>query len=266
MASQVPLVRPDESWRAVRAAVRDDGLAVVAGYPSHWPEGARRLALTAAGAALRRPPGALELGRAPGGRPYLRGHPELEVSLGHTRGLLVAAVSARGRVGVDVEPAGRGVYGTPLVAEMTTPYERSALAALPEEERNAALVRLWTRKEAYTKALGVGLRLPFTAFGLVRGPAGYGPRGPDGRPVDPSERDRWRFGTDPDVAGCVVSWAVRQLANVSYEESRSSCGAPESTCWCSRWRRGDGSTPSSSRSAARNCWNVSSARHGWPER
>ncbi|MGW2560891.1 4'-phosphopantetheinyl transferase family protein [Streptomyces sp. NPDC001514] len=153
----------------------------------------------------RRPEG-LELGRAAGGRPYVRGVAGLSVSLSDTGGLLVVAVSVRGRVGVDAESATRRVYGTPLVPEMTTSYERTGLARLPERERNAALVRLWTLKEAYTKALGVGLRLPFTAFGLTDR---AGPHGPDGRPVGPSERNRWHFGTDPDVQGCVVSWAVR---------------------------------------------------------
>ncbi|WP_374106363.1 4'-phosphopantetheinyl transferase superfamily protein [Streptomyces sp. TRM70350] len=38
--------------------------------------------------------------------------------------------------------------------------ERAALRRLPYEERNARLVRLWSLKEAYTKALGQGCASP----------------------------------------------------------------------------------------------------------
>jgi 4'-phosphopantetheinyl transferase len=42
------------------------------------------------------------------------------------------------------------------------PEELAELRGLPPAERNLRLVRLWTLKEAYTKALGVGLAHDFS--------------------------------------------------------------------------------------------------------
>ncbi|TXS54763.1 4-phosphopantetheinyl transferase family protein, partial [Streptomyces sp. me109] len=39
---------------------------------------------------------------------------------------------------------------------------------MPEDERTVRLLHLWTLKEAYTKALGHGMRRRFAAFGFSR--------------------------------------------------------------------------------------------------
>jgi 4'-phosphopantetheinyl transferase len=49
------------------------------------------------------------------------------------------------------------------------PAELDALAALPEEERDAAFLALWTRKEAVLKACGRGLTVPMTALAVTLG-------------------------------------------------------------------------------------------------
>lgn len=51
-------------------------------------------------------------------------------------------------------------------------------------------MRLWTRKEAYSKALGRGLRLDFGTFGLDAG--GTELLAPDGAPA---ARGAWSFTT-----------------------------------------------------------------------
>jgi phosphopantetheinyl transferase len=61
---------------------------------------------------------------------------------------------SREKIGVDVE----------VLAAMAPAWnvlhqsERAALAALPQEKQGEGFLRLWTAKEAYLKALGVGLR------------------------------------------------------------------------------------------------------------
>jgi phosphopantetheinyl transferase len=66
---------------------------------------------------------------------------------------------ARGeKIGVDVEIV--RPLEPPDVA--LHPEESRRLMALPEAERVAAFYRLWTAKEAYIKALGVGLRRELT--------------------------------------------------------------------------------------------------------
>ncbi|RLV08831.1 hypothetical protein CTZ27_08785 [Streptomyces griseocarneus] len=105
------------------------------------------------------------------GRPYIEGLPGLRVSLSHSGPVLAVAVSTHGPVGVDTERVARGTTLPP--GRMCTPAEAGRLAGLREDERAAELLRLWTLKEAYTKALGVGLRRSPRTFGFlpgVRGP------------------------------------------------------------------------------------------------
>ncbi|MFE0514235.1 4'-phosphopantetheinyl transferase family protein [Streptomyces sp. NPDC058964] len=123
----------------------------------------------AAGAALQVPPDVLDLAYKPGGRPHLRGlGEELELSLAHTDELIVVGVSGTGPIGVDAEPVGRQAPFELLGEYVCTPAEAAALATLPEAERTLRLLQLWTLKEAYTKALGQGMRRRFAAFGFRR--------------------------------------------------------------------------------------------------
>jgi 4'-phosphopantetheinyl transferase len=120
-----------------------------------------------AAAALQVPAGRLDLAYLPGGRPVLRGlGADLQVSLTHTDELIVVGVSRAGPIGVDAEPAGRRISFEALRDLVCTPEEAALLAALPEKERTDRFLRLWTLKEAYTKALGHGMRRRFSAIGF----------------------------------------------------------------------------------------------------
>lgn len=91
---------------------------------------------------------------APHGRPALAdGGPHF--SLSHSDGLALIAVSGL-RVGADVEGLPRPAITDELLPSLH-PREQSALRALPDAVRPGALARVWTRKEAYLKATGVGL-------------------------------------------------------------------------------------------------------------
>ncbi|WP_170843101.1 4'-phosphopantetheinyl transferase family protein [Streptomyces oceani] len=118
--------------------------------------------------ALSAPPESVDIGYMPHGRPYVRGCGELEVSLSHSGPLQVAAVSRVGRIGVDAEAADRPLDGSGWDQSVCTPQERVLLASLPPEHRSAELVRMWTLKEAYSKAMGQGMRYPFERLGFSR--------------------------------------------------------------------------------------------------
>ncbi|MCC9311475.1 4'-phosphopantetheinyl transferase superfamily protein, partial [Kitasatospora sp. RB6PN24] len=150
-------------------------------------------------------PNALELSYGPTGRPFLRGSDQVDISLSHTDDLLLVGITTRGLIGVDAERADRPMYQRGLGRHVCTPYELVTLAAQPEAERNPALVRLWTLKEAYGKAIGQSLRISFTEFGF----------GPDGRPVrvqrpdgSTGSGDEWGFHTFALDSGYYVSVAV----------------------------------------------------------
>ncbi|MFE6159098.1 4'-phosphopantetheinyl transferase family protein [Streptomyces sp. NPDC056486] len=122
----------------------------------------RVLLKEAASAVLRVPAESIELAYEPGGRPYLRDYDQVDISLSHTDDVLLVGITTRGLIGVDVERTERPMYGFGLDRKICTPHELGLLEQLPAERRNAELVRLWTLKEAYSKAVGQGLRLRFT--------------------------------------------------------------------------------------------------------
>ncbi|MFI7343963.1 4'-phosphopantetheinyl transferase superfamily protein [Streptomyces sp. NPDC050085] len=110
----------------------------------------------------------IDLVYQPGGRPGVRGHDSLSLSLAHTDELLVVGVSCTGPVGVDAELADRDISFDLMSGHVCTPEESAELSALPVSERRSRLLRLWTLKEAYTKALGYGLRRRFSQIGFER--------------------------------------------------------------------------------------------------
>ncbi|MFC8828417.1 4'-phosphopantetheinyl transferase family protein [Streptomyces sp. NPDC057137] len=110
----------------------------------------------------------------PDGRPILLDGPgDLHFSLSHCAGSTLVGV-ADVLVGVDVErlPDRRTVE---LCLARLHPRERAELLRVPRAERPLEFCRLWTRKEAYLKALGTGL-----SRGLDRDYLGAGG---EGRPV-----------------------------------------------------------------------------------
>ena len=88
---------------------------------------------------------------------------------------LAAFAAASGPVGIDVE---RIEPGAEPPVRVLHPAERAALARLPAPERAAAFATIWTCKEAYGKALGLGLAHDPAAYEVRLGPAGPAIRDP----------------------------------------------------------------------------------------
>lgn len=103
------------------------------------------------------------------GRPRIAdpGAVRLEFNIAHSEALVVMAVTAARSVGVDTEHIRRRT-DTLALERYFAPAERARLAALPSESRRTRFFELWTLKEAYLKARGMGLRLPLrgVAFDL----------------------------------------------------------------------------------------------------
>ena len=90
------------------------------------------------------------------GKPTLPGTP-LSFNVSHTRGMALIALAVGLELGVDVE----SVRAQPTHLEMATRYftpgEAQRLNALPPTESERAFFHVWTRKEAFLKAIGLGL-------------------------------------------------------------------------------------------------------------
>lgn len=94
------------------------------------------------------------------GKPAFEAHPEVHFNLAHTRGAAVVAVSDQ-PVGVDIEAIGR--LDKRIVARHFTEREQQYVD-FNTEGAPVRFTEIWTRKEAFVKWLGVGLRLPLRSF------------------------------------------------------------------------------------------------------
>jgi 4'-phosphopantetheinyl transferase len=91
----------------------------------------------------------------------------LRFNMSHTRGLTMIAVCLDAELGVDVEELRVIEDRDAIAASHFSPLESHTLQAQPEEERDKAFLRCWTRKEAYIKARGEGLSLPLDQFAVT---------------------------------------------------------------------------------------------------
>jgi 4'-phosphopantetheinyl transferase len=84
----------------------------------------------------------------------------IRFSISHTTGMVACALSLDRLVGIDVEGTRRQSV-LPMAEQFFSPLERGELATLPPNEQPARFFEYWTLKEAYAKARGQGLHLPF---------------------------------------------------------------------------------------------------------
>ncbi|PSM16439.1 MULTISPECIES: 4'-phosphopantetheinyl transferase family protein [Nitratireductor] len=97
------------------------------------------------------------------GRPYIadcHGVSDLHFSLSHTHGMVVCAVGGVAELGVDVEHRARMGPVDDLAKSVLAPPEQVRFDALAADRRGAFFFTLWTLKEAYLKARGLGMSLP----------------------------------------------------------------------------------------------------------
>lgn len=167
-------------------------------------------------------PESLRFERTEYGRPELRSPeaPTLRFNLTNTR-RLVACVLARGReVGIDAEPRDRHPSIEEVASRVFVPRERAGLAACATVEARAErALRLWTLKEAYMKARGLGFSLPPQSFEI-------GFEGDDARLLPPAP---WRFESlwiaDHCVSVCVGSRDDVHVESVEFPLSPAATGA-----------------------------------------
>jgi 4'-phosphopantetheinyl transferase len=119
----------------------------------------------------------------------------LRFNISHTAGLVACAVTRGRDVGVDVEHVYPPRWGDETCLEIAgahfAPAEAAGLAALPAADRRARFFEIWTLKEAYIKARGLGLALPLAGFAFDSGGPEIGVRFEPG--VDDGVPGGWCF-------------------------------------------------------------------------
>jgi 4'-phosphopantetheinyl transferase len=131
--------------------------------------------------------------------------PQIRFNVSHSAGLVVAAFSLDGEIGVDVEETERFISPA-VMRQVFTARERDQIASLPLSERRAAAAARCTLKEAYLKARGAGLNLPLLGFAFDRPATGQASISfSDLIDDDPA---RWRFAQSRARPRHVVSLAL----------------------------------------------------------
>jgi 4'-phosphopantetheinyl transferase len=102
------------------------------------------------------------------GRPEIDPPSGLRFNASHSSGLIVCAV-ALAAVGVDVEHKSRSAEILRLAPRVFSSRELAALRHLAFEDHLERALSLWTLKEAYAKARGVGLSLPPEDYSFLFG-------------------------------------------------------------------------------------------------
>lgn len=176
----------------------------------------RALCRTVLGRLLGVPPGAIALTVGPHGRPHMADAPArpLDFNVSHSEGLVACAVSGS-TLGVDVEDTTRLVELDPVAAISFSRDELVGYRALSGDARRERFFALWTAKEAYLKARGVGLgELPLDGFS-VRFDEGARPCGFDFAPGFGDDGATWALVSrgprdgEPALRGAAFALALR---------------------------------------------------------
>ena len=100
------------------------------------------------------------------GKPWLPQLPDFHFSLSHSENMALCAVSDE-EIGCDIElPRG---FDPAIAKRFFHPDERDWLFSHPQGEQHDAFFRLWTCKESFIKALGLGLSQPLDSFAVIPG-------------------------------------------------------------------------------------------------
>lgn len=152
-------------------------------------------------------PAAVPLRRGTRGRPEVGAEHGLDFNVSHTDDValigIAAGLATGARIGVDIECEDRKVNADGLARKFMTARERAGMAPLDEEARRRRFLRLWTCKEAMSKATGDALSAPFRDIDvslddgprLIAGPAPY-------------EAGRWRLVSAAVPAGLIATVAI----------------------------------------------------------
>lgn len=174
---------------------------------------ARRLLLMALEKEYPEYGGTFQIEKDERGKPFLRGHEKIHISLSHS-GELAACAAAKEPVGVDVEQR-KQRSGSQRILRRLHAREREWLLGLPEDRREQAFYDLWVRKESFLKATGQGLGLPLSSFSTAEERAAGGP-GAEGTEkygaVIPVVQDIWK-----------ETYYIRQYESGDPEYSLAAC-------------------------------------------
>ena len=85
-------------------------------------------------------------------------------NLSHSADRIALVFARSALVGVDIEKLDSAIDYSGIARDFFSHHEAQAILSCPPSEQIGAFFRCWTRKEAYIKAIGMGLSVPLTSF------------------------------------------------------------------------------------------------------
>ena len=128
----------------------------------------------------------------------------LPISISRTDGLVASAYCADIDFGIDIERCLSANADRQLVHSMFSEPEQQIFRDLDGAEFKEAFFKIWTLKEAYVKAEGLGLSLPLNDFAFSLEPLGIRFLPTDGR-----NKNDWAFMTQAPTSEHRLSVAAR---------------------------------------------------------
>jgi 4'-phosphopantetheinyl transferase len=124
---------------------------------------------------LETPPNTIELSYGTHGKPRLAETHQatLKFNLSHSGDYALCALTKKHSIGIDIEKIRNDDpdYYLRLATRFFSKKEFEAIKAASEHDRTVFFFTCWTRKEAYMKRHGLGLRLPLSGFTVNVDPA-----------------------------------------------------------------------------------------------
>lgn len=108
----------------------------------------------------------LPLAVTPLGKPYLV-NSDIFFNLSHSGDYLVYAITKQSLIGIDIEKIKTTQDLPILLKSCLTPREYAELEKLPPADQFHTFYQLFTSKESYIKALGIGLNQPLDTLELL---------------------------------------------------------------------------------------------------
>jgi 4'-phosphopantetheinyl transferase len=215
-AALATFLTPDEHERAARFRHADD----VRRY--RVARGALRVLVARY---LDTAPGALRFEYGVHGKPALAqglARADLQFNLSHSGDVALAAFFVGHPVGVDLEHGARTVDALALAGRYGSPAERAMLAAIDPYARSRRFIELWTCKEAWLKAAGLGVTAGLAAVDVeMSGPRPRIARLPGGE----GAVDHWSLALLEPAIGLVAAVALRDparaLGDLGQRETRA---------------------------------------------
>jgi phosphopantetheinyl transferase len=148
MASSEAILNEEDKARANRFRFPEDKARFILG---------RRLLVECLNESLGREMRPLNLISNTHGRPVFLKNPEIQFNISHSSEAVCVTLTLKTKVGVDLEAISRPSDLKSLSKKIFSDFDFSAFQKFPEAEHPAVFFRAWTAKEAYLKALGLGI-------------------------------------------------------------------------------------------------------------